>query len=68
MGHHAIAVDSLPSTVDRPFERRAIDTDEGFVAEPDNPHRAHDAEGADRPVLATGAPPVDDVHSHEPEP
>lgn len=91
MSHHAIAVDALPSTPDRPFERRtideaagpdsldvtrrdaafgerSIDADEGFVAEPDSPHRASDAEGAKEPVrvLVTGAPPVDDVHPYEP--
>lgn len=123
MGYHAITVDELEATPDRPCDRRpigeaagletmaanrydadpgeqlplayhyhddqeelfyvlsgtlsvetpdgeyTIDEDEVFVVEPDSPHRAYNAEGAEEAVsvLAVGAPPIDDVHPYEPD-
>lgn len=57
-------------SVETPDGEYTVDANEAFVVEPDSPHRAYNAESADRPVrvLAIGAPPIDDVHPYEPEP
>jgi mannose-6-phosphate isomerase-like protein (cupin superfamily) len=55
--------------VETPEGEFVVERDEVFVAEPGNPHRAHnptDAEGSVR-VLALGAPSVDDGHAYEPD-
>jgi quercetin dioxygenase-like cupin family protein len=52
-------------TPDRDYE---VGTGEVFVAEPGQPHRAHNPEDADASVrvLAVGAPAVDDARPYEP--
>ncbi len=54
--------------VETPDGSFAIGTDEAFVVDPGDPHRAYnpsDADGSVR-VLAIGAPSVDDAHPYEP--
>lgn len=53
--------------VETPEETFVVETDEAFVVEPGNPHRAHNPEDATETtrVLAIGAPTVDDAHRYE---
>jgi len=55
--------------VETPEGEFVVDTDEAFVADPGNAHRAYNPEDAAEPVrvLALGAPTVDDVHPYEPD-
>lgn len=56
-------------SVETPDGEYVVGADEAFVAEPDSPHRAYNAEDADETarVLAVGAPSVDDVHPYDPD-
>lgn len=55
--------------VETPDGEFVVGTDEAFVIEPGNPHRAHNPAAAtdDVRVLAIGAPSVDDAHQHDPD-
>ncbi len=53
--------------VETPEETFTVGSDEAFVVEPGNPHRAHNPGDATETirVLAIGAPTVDDGHVYE---
>lgn len=55
--------------VETPEEEYIVDTDQTFIVEPGNPHRAFVPEDAATAahVLAIGAPSTDDAHAYEPE-
>ena len=54
--------------VETPDEVFVVGANDVFVAEPNSPHRAYNAESADRPlrVVAVGAPMIKDGHRYEP--
>lgn len=56
-------------SVETPEGEFTVGADEVFVADPESPHRAYNADDAGEPVrvLAVGAPPADDAHPYEPE-
>lgn len=56
-------------TVETPDEEYVVGAHEMFVAEPNSPHRAYNAEDADEEllVIAVGGPMVYDGHSYAPQ-
>lgn len=51
--------------VETPDETYRVDAGQFFVAEPESPHRAHNASEEPLSVIGMGAPPVSDGHSYE---
>ncbi len=51
-------------SVETPEELYTVPAGRFFVAEPESPHRAHNADDADEPVrvIGIGAPPLSDGH------